>query len=222
MYAVLVTNQHEEHNSITVNILYGQPAEHRNMPVEDAIKLIGDDFRKKLMRDKAAGVGMSQQRNMVPPTMNVLPHLPNPVPIIPANTSNYMAPPLKERHPEAIQTLLNLLAANMPLTVLQYDRIIKYLEQRRELQLKVELGDAADDIEKTVPDPEIELQKKILNILNKPSVAETHYDLLYPTLEAVQEDPRIMELLRDVRVQRALDSLMDSNLVPTIENLMKF
>ena len=217
-----MTNQHEEHNSITVNILYGQPAEHRNMPVEDAIKLIADDFRKKLMRDKAAGVGMSQQRNIVPSTMNALPHLPNPVQIIPANTSNYMAPPLKERHPEAIQTLLNLLASNMPLTVLQYDRIIKYLEQRRDLQLKVELGDAADIMEKTVPDPEIELQKKILNIMNKPSVAETHYDLLYPTLEAVQEDPRIMELLRDVRVQRALDSLMDSNLVPTVENLMKF
>lgn len=216
-----MTNQHEEHNSITVNILYGQPAEHRNMPVEDAIKLIGDDFRKKSIRDKAAGVGMSQ-RNIGSASMNALPHLPNPVPIIPANASSSMVPPLKERHPEAIQTLLNLLAGNMPLTVLQYDRIIKYLQQRRELQLKVELGDAADVMEKTVPDPEIELQKKILNILNKPSVAETHYELLYPTLEAVQEDPRIMELLKDVRVQRALDSLMDSSLVPTIENLMKF
>jgi len=34
LYAVLVTPQHEEHNSITVNILYGVPAEHRNMPLE--------------------------------------------------------------------------------------------------------------------------------------------------------------------------------------------
>ncbi|XP_037825972.1 nuclear receptor coactivator 5-like [Lucilia sericata] len=226
LYAILVTNQHEEHNSITVNILYGQPAEHRNMPVEDAIKLVSDDFRKKIMRDKAAGMAnQQQQRNMPPVPMNVpqmAPHLPNPVPIIPANTANYMAPPLKERHPDAIQMLLNLLASNMPLTVLQYDRIIKYLQQRRELQLKVELGDAAEEMIKSTPDPEIELQKKILNILNKPSVAETHYELLYPNLEAVQQDERMLDLLRDVRVQKALDSLMDSNLVSTVENLMKF
>lgn len=195
------------------------------MPVEDAIKLVGDDFRKKMMRDKNAGIPPQQQRNIpaVPMTVPQMPpHLPNPVPIIPPTAASYMAPPLKERHPEAIQMLLNLLASNMPLTVLQYDRIIKYLQQRRELQLKVELGDAAEEVAKTVPDPEIELQKKILNILNKPSVAETHYELLYPSLEAVQQDERILDLLRDVRVQKALDSLMDSNLVSTVENLMKF
>lgn len=192
------------------------------MPVEDAIKLISDDFRKKTMRDKSANA--QQQRNAAMPIQQqqVAPNLPNPVPIIPANTSNYLAPPLKERHPEAIQMLLNLLASNMPLTVLQYDRIIKYLQQRRELQLKVELGDAAEEEIKATPDPEIELQKKILNILNKPSVLETHYDLLYPTLEAVQQDERLLDLLRDIRVQKALDSLMDSNLVSTVENLMKF
>lgn len=208
LYAILVTNQHEDHNSITVNILYGQPAEHRNMPVEDAIKLVSDDFRRKMLRDKNTGTQPS--------------HLPNPVPIIPAAATNYIAPPLKERHPDAIQSLLNLLANNMPLTVLQYDRIIKYLQDRRLLQLKVELGDADDDALKGTPDPEIELQKKILNILNKPSVAETHYDLMYPTLEAVKEDIRILSLLKDIRVQKALDSLMDSNLVSTVEGLMKF
>lgn len=207
-----MTNQHEEHNSITVNILYGQPAEHRNMPVDDAINLMAEDFRRKLMRDKKT---VSQQnRNVV--------HLPNPVPIIPAATANYIAPPLKERHPDAIQSLLNLLASNMPLTVLQYDRIIKYLQDRRLLQLKVELGDASEEPLQATPDPEIELQKKILNILNKPSVAETHYDLMYPTLDAAKADIRLLTLLKDVRVQKALDSLMDSNLVPSIESLMKF
>ncbi|XP_075160885.1 nuclear receptor coactivator protein neosin [Haematobia irritans] len=208
LYAILVTNQHEEHNSITVNILYGQPAEHRNMPVDDAINLITDDFRKKMLRDKNTG---NQQKT----------HLPNPVPIIPA-AANYIAPPLKERHPDAIQSLLNLLANNMPLTVLQYDRIIKYLQDRRLLQHKVELGDADEELTQGTPDPEIELQKKILNILNKPSVAETHYDLMYPTLDAVKGDMRLLSLLKDNRVQKALDSLMDSNLVSTIESLMKF
>lgn len=211
LYAILVTDQHEEHNSITVNILYGQPAEHRNMPLEDAIKLIADDFRRKMMRDKPAVANH-----------NLIGNLPNQVLVMPAVAQNYIAPPLKERHPDAIHSLLNLLANNMPLTVLQYDRIINYLQERRLLQLKVELGDAADEALKGTPDPEIELQKKILNILNKPSVAETHYDLLYPTLDAVKADIRILSLLKDTRVQNALDSLMDSNLVSTIESHMKF
>lgn len=210
----MVTNQHEEHNSITVNILYGQPAEHRNMPVEDAISLMADDFRRKMMRDKNSAALQSVQ--------NKVGNLPNPVPIIPA-AANYIAPPLKERHPDAIQSLLNLLANNMPLTVLQYDRIIKYLQDRRLLQLKVELGDAEEEsLGQGTPDPEIELQKKILNILNKPSVAETHYDLMYPTLDAVKSDIRLLALLKDIRVQKAIDSLMDSSLVPTVEGLMKF
>ncbi|XP_067645164.1 uncharacterized protein Neos [Eurosta solidaginis] len=202
LYAILVTPQHEEHNSITVNILYGQPAEHRNMPVEDAIKLIATDFRQKLACDAA-------QKAAFVPTVPVV--VPKPLPIANENF----------RHPRAIQTLLNSLADNMTLTVLQYDRIIKYLQERRELQVNIELGDAAD-IATKVPDPEIELQKKILDIMNKPSIAETHYKLMYPTLDAVRTDYRVMELLKDTRVQKALESLMDSNLVATVENYMKF
>lgn len=184
------------------------------MPVEDAISLMADDFRRKMMRDKNSAALQSVQ--------NKVGNLPNPVAIIPA-AANYIAPPLKERHPDAIQSLLNLLANNMPLTVLQYDRIIKYLQDRRLLQLKVELGDAEEEsLGQGTPDPEIELQKKILNILNKPSVAETHYDLMYPTLDAVKSDIRLLALLKDIRVQKAIDSLMDSSLVPTVEGLMKF
>ncbi|XP_018783241.1 PREDICTED: nuclear polyadenylated RNA-binding protein 3 [Bactrocera latifrons] len=203
LYAILITPQHEEHNSITVNILYGQPAEHRNMPVDDAIMLISKDFRQKMANDvmKKASFAAS---------------LPKPM------TGVNMGNPMQEdRHPSAIQTLLNLLSDNMPLTVLQYDRIIKYLQERREHQVKIELGDAAD-IGTKVPDPEIELQKRILDIMNKPSVAETHYKLLYPTLEAVRSDYRAMDLLKDVRVQKALETLMDSNLVGTVENYMKY
>uniref|UniRef100_A0A1A9UVU4 RRM domain-containing protein n=1 Tax=Glossina austeni TaxID=7395 RepID=A0A1A9UVU4_GLOAU len=213
LYAILITTQHEEHRSITVNILHGQPAEHRNMPVDDAIKLIDEDFRKS-QRSK------TQQRIIAAGNSTTL-HLPQPVPIIPA-VASYVVPPLKERHPDAIQTLLDLLADNLPLTVVQYDRIIKYLQERRELQMKVELGDAVEEVNTNVPDPEIELQKKILNILNKPSVAETHYDLLYPSLQAVKEDARLLELLKDIRVQKALDALIDTNLLSTVETLMKF
>ncbi|XP_055842173.1 nuclear receptor coactivator 5 [Episyrphus balteatus] len=201
MYAILVTPQNEELRSITVNILYGVPAEHRNMPVDDAINLIGDDFRLR--------VGPHIANSNLPKAVQVI------------APSNVAAPPLKERHPDGVQTLLNLLADNLQLTVLQYDCIIKYLQERREFQLKLELGDAATNAG-AQPDPEIELQKKILNILNKPSVAETHYELLYPSLESVKGDYRAMDLLKDVRVQNAIDSILTSSLMATIEKHMKF
>lgn len=44
----------------------------------------------------------------------------------------------------AAQVLLNLLADNRQLTVLQYDRVIRYLQDKREVQLQLELGDAKD------------------------------------------------------------------------------
>ena len=78
------------------------------------------------------------------------------------------APITSERHPDAIQVLLNMLADNLQITVLQYDRILKYLEMRREEQVQVELGDAKD-LPNTlgVSDPkQAELQSRILNILN--------------------------------------------------------
>lgn len=126
LYAILITPQHEEHNSITVNILYGQPAEHRNMPVDDAIMLISKDFRQKMSNDMIKKTSFASS-------------LPKTMPVV--NMGN---PMLEDRHPSVIQTLLNLLSDNAPLTVLQYDRIIKYLQERREHQVKIELGDAAD------------------------------------------------------------------------------
>ncbi|XP_011311153.1 nuclear receptor coactivator 5-like isoform X2 [Fopius arisanus] len=83
---------------------------------------------------------------------------------VPLNT-----PFTSDRHPDAIQVLLNMLADNHQLTVLQYDRVLKYLEIKREEQVQVELGDAKDMPGGTmgVSDPkQAELQSRILNILN--------------------------------------------------------
>lgn len=73
-----------------------------------------------------------------------------------------------DRHPDAIQVLLNMLADNHQLTVLQYERVIKYLEVKREEQVQVELGDAKDLAGASLAnDPkQAELQSRILNILN--------------------------------------------------------
>lgn len=205
LYAILVTHQNQELRSITVNVLHGIPAEHRNMPVDDAIAFIGTNFQEN--RRKAV-------------------NLPKAVPIIQPQGN---APPLTERHPEAIQALLNLLAGNRPLTVFQYDRIIKYLHERKDLQIKAELGDAATDIDLPSPEElaeaaiaeakkaaaikaEKELQEKIMSILNKPSIIPAIVPEEEPPVQTVQaassSNSSNSNLLHDPKVQKALDSLL--------------
>lgn len=205
LYAILVTHQNQELRSITVNILHGIPAEHRNMPVDDAIAFIGTNFQEN--RHKASV------------------NLPKSVPIIQPQSN---APPLTERHPEAIQALLNLLAGNRPLTVFQYDRIIKYLHERKDFQIKAELGDAATDIDLPSPEElaaiaraeaakaaaikaEKELQDKIMSILNKPSIIPTivpEEEPIQPVQAASSSASSNSNLLHDPKVQKALDSLL--------------
>ena len=110
---------------------------------------------------------------------------------VPLNT-----PFANERHPDAIQVLLNMLADNHQLTVLQYDRVIKYLEIKREEQVQVELGDVKDlpaTTTITVSDPkQAELQSRILNILNSnktTSSAPTPSPVPAPTTTPVPVPP---------------------------------
>lgn len=54
LFAAVVTDQHELHGSITVNILCGVPQEHRNMPLDDALKLVARHFREQMEAQQAA------------------------------------------------------------------------------------------------------------------------------------------------------------------------
>uniref|UniRef100_A0A1B0GM74 Anticodon-binding domain-containing protein n=1 Tax=Phlebotomus papatasi TaxID=29031 RepID=A0A1B0GM74_PHLPP len=208
LYAVLVTPQNEEHRSITVNILYGQPAEHRNMPVEDAIKFIAENFREKMNRDAAASTTTS-----IPTTTQSLPITP------------IVSGSLKDKHPDSIQSLLLLLTENRMLTVLQYDKIIKYLTERRELQMKVELGDEDAIQERTEileaqkkQQEEQDLHQKILSILNKPSITGNSAAESKPPL-AIDNPHRdsTIKLLQDPKVQKALDTVLKSTLLQSLD-----
>lgn len=101
-------------SSSVLNIAFGL-TEHRNMPLEDALAFISRNFDAYLRGERGQG--------------------PGPVSV---------GGPVPDRHPEAIQTLLNLLRENRQLTVLQYDKVIKYLQDKREVQIKLEVGDAKD------------------------------------------------------------------------------
>lgn len=45
------------------------------------------------------------------------------------------------KHPEDIQTVMGIFSDNRPLSVMEFDKLIKYLCQRREAMLKLEYGD---------------------------------------------------------------------------------
>ncbi|KAL9699633.1 hypothetical protein quinque_003074 [Culex quinquefasciatus] len=231
-YAILITPENEERNSITVNVLAGVPAEHRNMPTEDAIAFICKDFEDRLRAEQ-------QEKNKFRPM----------------GGNAVRTPSLQDKHPEPIQNMLNLLANNRQLTVLQYDRLIKYLGERKELQIKYELGEDVDASsissrllpEKSKEQTEKELQRKIMDILNKPSIVpQKARPEVKPTAAAssfssfgnvtigdassssssIRLPPKVAapsssglpiaaaapKLLHDPKVQKALDSLLLSGL----------
>lgn len=116
LYAIRVLPLNESHHTINVFVIHsGDPNEHRNIPVDDALEMITNDLESipPHIRGRNGGGGGG-------------PAMPTEVQITP--TSSAAAPPLNQRHPDAIQTLVNLIADNRPVTVLQYDRVIQYLK----------------------------------------------------------------------------------------------
>ncbi|KAK4876514.1 hypothetical protein RN001_009020 [Aquatica leii] len=119
---------------------------------------------------------------------------------------------LLDRHPEGIQMILNLLAENRQLTSVQYDRIMKYLQDRRELQRQFEVteGEGDNDNEVQPNSKQAELQSRIMNILNKSTE-----DAPKP-VEAPQIPATPTPLLNDPSVQKALDSLLSGDMLKSI------
>lgn len=214
LYAILLTAENKELKSVTVNILYGIPSEHRNMPIEDAIQLIYRNYEDLRQGAKGDILGDNDESPYASVAM------------------------ASARHPDSIQHLINLLADNRVLTVLQFDCLLKYIQERRELQYKFELGDTNSDVQmqdakltasdikqEEIPKTEIhdspkqesnaedELQKRLLEILSKPSIPnmkvespiqqKTVSDTKSPASIDIQEP----KLLNDPSLKNALDSL---------------
>lgn len=189
LYAIVIDATHLERRSLTVNILYGIPAEHRNMPMDDALELINRNFLQ-LEQGESGDIAND------------------------TDESPYAAiPKASTCHTDSVQHLANLFADNRCLTVIQYDCLIKYLQERREQQYKFEVGDA--DVEMGVESKASEqdvLQRRLMEILSKPTIPSINMDVPQPEiapkkakLEPVQEP----SLLKDPNVKNVLDSLFD-------------
>lgn len=51
------------------------------------------------------------------------------------------------KHPDSVHTMIKTLLENRSLTVIQYDFLIQYLGQRREVQRKLEIGQDPTEVE---------------------------------------------------------------------------
>lgn len=109
LYALIVTQLNEQRRSITVNVLYGQTQEHRNMPLEEAIALIVKLFDCYMKGEKCP---------VLPP--------------VGATSITAGGVPLGDRHPEVIQNLLGILIENRSLSAMQYEKLIGYLQEKKD------------------------------------------------------------------------------------------
>lgn len=110
--------------------------------------------------------------------------------------------------------LLNLLAENRQITTAQYDRLIKYLLQRRDLQSEHEIAEGTESTSDEPTSKQAELQSRILNILNK-----TNEEAPKPVAPPAAPPTGPTPLLNDPSVQKALDSLLSGEMFKSISGV---
>ncbi|XP_059468465.1 nuclear receptor coactivator 5-like [Neocloeon triangulifer] len=196
LYAINVYPINEVKESFTVNILQGDSEEHRNIPFEQGINVIMVNFDKYIQNG-----GSRTAPALVPMVGSSGPSI----------------------HPDAIQTMTNLLLQNRPLTVMQYDAFIKYLDHLKTKQAKLEIGDALSvTMEVAKPDnnpAEDLLKNRIMSImdktLKKPPELPMSSALAAPPMMKMPPMPQMPNLpasatpmLQDPNIQKALDALL--------------
>ncbi|XP_066442820.1 nuclear receptor coactivator 5 isoform X1 [Eleutherodactylus coqui] len=123
-FAIVISQQHQTHRSCTVNILFGTPQEHRNMPLADAMVLVARSFERYKVekRDKDREDIAKQAAKLSTDAFLRERAL--------AMDEGIRAPP-----PSGIMTLLNLLSDNRYVTPDEIDKVILYLRDRKERML---------------------------------------------------------------------------------------
>jgi len=115
MYAICLTGDNRDHQSLTLNVLQGQQQEHRNMPVDDAMSFISKNFPSQVGGGNTSGSGNS----VISKTQSGGP----------------------SGHPHDIQKIINFLSDDRPLSIMEFDKMIKYLVSKRTETLREEYGE---------------------------------------------------------------------------------
>ncbi|XP_073707628.1 nuclear receptor coactivator 5 isoform X2 [Garra rufa] len=113
-FAIIITQQHQVHRSCTVNILFGTPQEHRNMPMQDAMVLVAHNFdsfkveHRTKERDEIARKAAKMADDVL------------------------MREPDREGHPVSVLTHVTLLSEGRFMTPDELARLIDYLRDKRD------------------------------------------------------------------------------------------
>ncbi|XP_043098035.1 nuclear receptor coactivator 5 isoform X2 [Puntigrus tetrazona] len=113
-FAIIITQQHQVHRSCTVNILFGTPQEHRNMPMQDAMVLVAHNFdsfkveHRAKERDEIARKAAKMADEVL------------------------MREPDREGHPASLLTHITLLSEGRFMTPDELARLIDYLRDKRD------------------------------------------------------------------------------------------
>ncbi|XP_067314876.1 nuclear receptor coactivator 5 isoform X2 [Pseudorasbora parva] len=113
-FAIIITQQHQVHRSCTVNILFGTPQEHRNMPMQDAMVLVAHNFEsfkaehRTKERDEIARKAAKMADDVLMRELD------------------------REGHPASLLTAVTLLSEGRFMTPDELARLIDYLRDKRE------------------------------------------------------------------------------------------
>ncbi|CAM4629179.1 unnamed protein product [Leuciscus chuanchicus] len=113
-FAIIITQQHQVHRSCTVNILFGTPQEHRNMPMQDAMVLVAHNFESFKVEHR------TKERDEI------------------ARKAAKMADDVlmreheREGHPVSLLTPITLLSEGRFMTPDEMARLIDYLRDKRD------------------------------------------------------------------------------------------
>ncbi|XP_054472772.1 nuclear receptor coactivator 5 isoform X3 [Anoplopoma fimbria] len=112
-FAIIITQQHQVHRSCTVNILFGTPQEHRNMPMQDAMMLVAHNYDtyKVENREKEREEIARKAAKMADDVL--------------------LREPDRESHPISVLTSITLLSENRFVTPDEMDSLIAYLKDKR-------------------------------------------------------------------------------------------
>ncbi|GFU88638.1 nuclear receptor coactivator 5 [Trichonephila clavipes] len=200
LYAMVISPQNETHGSVTVNILHGAPQEHRNMPLEDALKLVARNFHEhiRLLREH-----MERER---------------------AERGPYIGAVAADRD---MQILLRMLADGRWISIPEIDSVIRYLSERRDkmqgapgedrglvrapvppIDIKLEKPFKIKE-ENDVAKKEQDLQNRIMNIMNQgapPPIGSSSASNLNPNVSGVDipsrpGQPRVNSNMGNIRPQ---------------------
>ncbi|XP_037534753.1 nuclear receptor coactivator 5 isoform X2 [Nematolebias whitei] len=112
-FAIIITQQHQEHRSCTVNILFGTPQEHRNMPMQDAMLLVSHNYDNYKVENRE-----NQREEIARKAAKMADDV-------------LLREPDRESHPTSLLTSITLLSENRFLTPEELERLIAYLQDKR-------------------------------------------------------------------------------------------